>query len=244
MLGAALRQASLPPQWSRSLHLFAHLKIGRFLLAVTLALVLPVGTVGLGMRAWPGIGKGMAAESTPPPPPTYVPTTIPGPPPPPTPIPIATSTPSVTSTASPTASPSPTATAKPAAAFFSLDAARVSRVGNPGNLQGLAEVKRGSKVWLMMYYTVGALPRNLTRTTVYTVRYGKRTVYQVTYKSAEKAADHGRFSRFTVYAVPSTLPYGAYTYRATLSLAGQRRSKSWKFRIGRHARIAVQSGRQ
>ena len=120
---------------------------------------------------------------------------------------------------------------------FTVDAVRVSKVNNPGNLQGLASVKRGTKVWLMLYYTIDSMPRTLTRVTSYMVLNHGKPLFSVTYRDKEKASDVGRFSRYTVYTIPKTLPYGQYTYHATLTLGGQLRSKSWRFLVGKQERI-------
>ncbi len=154
---------------------------------------------------------------------------------------MITATPASTVTAAAgTATPTaiPTATAKPVSAAFSLDAARVSKIGNPGNLQGLASVKRGSKVWLMMYYTIDSLRKQVTRTTMYDVRYHGKTVFQVAYRSKEKKGDSGRFSRYTVYTVPGTLPFGKYYFHATLRLGSHVATRSWGFQVGTRERVA------
>lgn len=125
---------------------------------------------------------------------------------------------------------------------FSLDAVRVSKVNNPGNLEGLAAVKPGSTVWLMMYYTVGMVPSSVKRITTYTVQYKGKTIFQVTYKGSQKTSDVGRFSRYTEYSVPAGLPYGHYVYRAALTLGRHSVKKSWKFQVAKQERVARRSG--
>jgi hypothetical protein len=179
------------------------------------------------------------SSSSPPPPPTFVPTPI-GPPPGP---PSATATPTTrlitpvgTSTASVTPTAAPTSSNK---LSFSLDAARVSKPNNPGNLVGLAAVKRGSKVWLMMYYTVRSLPKTMTRVTKYSIAYRGKTVFQKSFQTKIKRTEIGRFSRFWPYAVPPSWPYGAYIYKARLTIGKISRTKSWKFTLAQHNREAT-----
>src|SRR5579859_1678594 len=77
--------------------------------------------------------RGLAAQLTPPAPPTYVPTPITPPPGPPTPSP----TPGAAATATPAGSTAVT-TPTVSALDFSLDAVRVSKQHDPGDLRGLA----------------------------------------------------------------------------------------------------------
>jgi hypothetical protein len=190
----------------------------------------------------PGLGvqRGFAADATPPTPPTYIPTPIGSPPPPPTFTPTATAvsgsvtvTP-VTTPAPGTATPAPTATAVKKTLSFSLDAARVAHINNPGNFSGLSSVKRGNPVWLMMYFTVHSVPHKETRTTTYAILRGAQTLYKVAYKGTVKTADIGRYSRYQLFTVPGTLPYGKYTFKATLKIGTVSRSKSWGFSVGTH----------
>jgi hypothetical protein len=116
---------------------------------------------------------------------------------------------------------------------FQLQAARVSRPNSPGDLSGLAAVKPGSHVWLMMYYNITALPKSARRITTYEVLRGKQTIFKVVYKGSSKAGEVGRFSRYAVYNVPSSLRFGQYAYRATLTIAGRRQTKTWKFTVGK-----------
>jgi hypothetical protein len=122
---------------------------------------------------------------------------------------------------------------------FSLDAARVSRTGNPGNLEGLAAVKPGSTVWLMMYYTVKRMPKTVTRVTVYEVDSGSHAIYKIAYKHNTKEV--GRFSRYTVYHVPASLAFGPYVFRATLRFGGRSRARAWKFQVAHQEKIAPAS---
>ena len=177
--------------------------------------------------------SGAAAALTPPAPPTFVPTPI-GPPPGP---PTRTVAPVVTPTSG-TGTPGTVAPTH-VGVQFSLDAARVSKVGNPGNLSGLAATKPGNKVWLMMYYTVHVLSQAMERKTVYTISYKGKTIYRVSYRSSMKPGEVGRFSRYTVYAVPATLPYGSYLYTAILSIGHRSQTKRWKFALARRERSAA-----
>jgi hypothetical protein len=203
-------------------------------LAATLFVL--VGVLG------PALGpqSGLAAAATPPLAPTYIPTPIGQPPPPPTFVASpttatggATATPAATS-ATAISTPAPTATAVRNRLSFSLDAARVSRINNPGNFAGLSSVKRGSRVWLMMYFTVHSLPHKETRTTTYALMRGAQTLYKVAYSGTVKTTDIGRFSRYQSFTVPGTLPYGKYTFQATLTIGSVSRSKRWSFSVGTH----------
>lgn len=188
------------------------------------------GTVAFGPLTHSASSAAHAAP--PPPPPTFVPTPIGPPPSPPTPVPTASAP-----TATPAATPQPTAVVYKVI-NFSLDAARVSTLHNPGNLKGLATVKRGSTVELMMYYTLHALPRKAMRITTYEVQYRGRTVYRVSYKGTESGKALGRFSRYALYKVPASLPYGKYIYRATLKLGNRSQTANWSFSVGKVTRPA------
>lgn len=210
------------------------------MLAVSLAVFLPTAMLGAGLLSPAARYRGFADPLTPPPPPTFIPTPVSGPPGPPTPVPSVT--PTVSATAAASSTPTATATARPSAVAFSLDAARVAKVGDRGDLQGLAAIKPGSKVWLMMYYTVSAATPGITRTTTYQIQSHGHTIFQVTYRLKESSPEMGRLSRYTVYAVPRTLPYGAYLYRAILKLGKQTRKRTWKFQVARQQRVAATSG--
>jgi len=191
--------------------------------------LLAIGAVVLILRASPPPN---VAASDPPPPPTFVPTPI-GPPPGP-PVPTSTATPAAT--ASTSATPGATTTATPTALQFSLDAARVAKVHNRGDFRGLLAVRRGSTVWLMMYYTLKSLPKQMTRLTTYTVKYHGKILFQISYKAPIKSADVGRRSRYTVYTIPRTASFGSYVYSAALQIGKRRQTKSWKFAVANHDR--------
>lgn len=189
-----------------------------------------------GLFAHSSVARGLAAAPPPPAPPTFVPTPI-GPPPGP-----PTRTPTPGTAPAPTPPPTAPATVTPttvAGTSFSLDAARVSQVNNPGNLIGLAAVKPGSKVWLMMYYTVRTLQKSVSRVTTYSIKYKGKVVYKVAYNTTMKRTELGRFSRYTAYSVPASLPYGPYVYRARLTIGMKSQSKSWKFSVAKQERIAT-----
>lgn len=197
-----------------------------------------------------------AEAKQPPPPPATIPTPIGPPPPPPTTTPVATATPTSTpvdtataeaatavagATTTATAAPTPTATKGPAAnaLSFTLDAARVAKVNNPGDLSGLAAIKPGSTVWLMMYYSVHHLPKTMQRTTTYEVLYNNKTVFRVVFDTTAKPSDVGRFSRYTSYKAPANLPFGHYTFRASLAFGTKTRHVSWKFSVARQEKVAT-----
>jgi hypothetical protein len=190
-----------------------------------------------------GLPRSYAAGATPPIPPTFVPTPIGSPPAPPTLTPSPAPAISPTPAGSGTASALPTSTTLSDVFEFSMDAARVARPGNPGNFSGLAAVKPSSTVWLMMYYTVSALPRNATRITTYQVTYQGRVVFKVAYKTSIKKSEIGRFSRYQVFTVPRTLPYGKYLFKASLSISDIAKSRGWHFAVGKKEVLAKTSGR-
>jgi hypothetical protein len=95
----------------------------------------------------------------------------------------------------------------------------------------------------MMYYTVRSLPRNATRLTSYQVTYAGKVVFKVAYKTSIKKADVGRFSRYQEFAIPRTLPYGKYVFKASLAIAGTTKSKGWHFAVGKKEVLAKTSGR-
>lgn len=196
--------------------------------------------------ARPGMSTGYAADSTitPPAPPTFIPTPIGSPPPPPTSIASPTPAPAASDTAVPTvtATGGPTATTVAEVYDFSLDAARVARPNTPGNFSGLASVRKGSTVWLMMYYTVRSLPSKATRTTTYEIDRQGKTVYKVAYRATMKKSDLGRFSRYQVFTVGQGLAFGRYSFRASLAIGKVRQSRSWPFLVGRRELAAKNAG--
>ena len=154
-----------------------------------------------------------------------------------TPIPTPTSTPvppTDTPVPSPVTTATPVSTPSPAALRFSLDAARVSNPHNPGNLKGIDHVRRGEKVWLMMYYTVSSVPKAVTRVTAYQIRAGSAVVYHVSYKGTQKVGEVGHFSRYSAYTIPKNIPYGMYSFQAQLKLGSSKtQSLSWSFAVVR-----------
>lgn len=193
---------------------------------VLLLIAVSVGVIGeLLSGSAPGT---LAASSTP----QAMPSPIGNPPGPPTSTPVATPVSTAPAT-TPVATGTPAATAVTHTLSFSLDAVRVSKPGNNGDLSGLAAVRPGTKVWLMMYFTVRSLPRKETRVTTYTIQYNGKTVYTKSFQGQMKRTEIGRFSRYTVYDVPRTFPYGRYVFRATLNIGRASHAKGWKFRVAR-----------
>lgn len=177
--------------------------------------------------------RGFADPATPPAPPTYVPTPIGPPPAPPTLTPVT----GATATAVP-ATPTATATAT-SLVSFSLDAARVGQVHNRGDMSGLADAVPGSHVWLMIYFTVKSLSFKAVRHSTYEVERNGKILFKATYADGMKAHETGRFSRYIDYQIPRTFPYGRYTFKAVMSIGKQTQSKSWKFALAKHARMAA-----
>jgi hypothetical protein len=112
----------------------------------------------------------------------------------------------------------------------------VAKVHNPGDFRGLLAVRPGSTVWLMMYYTLKSLPKQMTRLTTYTIKYRGRIIFQISYKAPIKSTDVGRRSRYTVYRIPRTARFGSYVYSAALQIGKRRQTKSWKFAVAKHNR--------
>jgi hypothetical protein len=95
------------------------------------------------------------------------------------------------------------------------------------------QVTRDQKTSLVMYYTVKSVPKAVKRTTTYQIRDASgRTVFGVTFPPGTE--DHsGQFARYTAYTVPANLPFGVYTYRATLTLGKTVKVKTWQFAVVR-----------
>jgi hypothetical protein len=119
---------------------------------------------------------------------------------------------------------------------------RLSLPNNKGDLSGLAAVKPGTTVWLMMYFTVNHLPAQVRRVTTYQINYAGKTIFKITYKETVKSSYLGRFSRYSVYTVPVSLPYGSYAYRATLTFGKTTQTRAWRFQVAKQNRQAA-SGR-
>lgn len=116
-------------------------------------------------------------------------------------------------------------------ASFLLYAARVSTVNIAGNLSGLTTVHRGMTVWLTMFYTVTSVPASVPRIARYAVLRGGTTVFRATSYGKVDATTTGRLSLHTIYTLPRSLPYGAYTFRATLTLGKKTQTRMWRFAV-------------
>lgn len=188
-------------------------------------------------------GRGYAAPASPPPPPTYLPTPIGGPPLHPTDTPVATGTgtPATPVGATSTATPgkSPTAVA---AVGFSLDAARVAPVNNAGDLSGLAAVRAGSTVWLMMYLTIKTESPAASADSTYEIYKGATSILRASYVWKTKARQTGRFSRYMEYRIPAGLPLGQHlVLKTTLRIGKQSQTRTWTFVVAKQQRIATTS---
>jgi len=95
------------------------------------------------------------------------------------------------------------------------------------------QVTRGQKTSLVMYYTIKTMPKAVKRITTYQIRDASgRTVFGVTFPPGTE--DHnGQFARYTAYTVPTSLPFGVYSYRATLTLAKSTQTRTWLFAVVR-----------
>jgi hypothetical protein len=202
---------------------------------VTALAILLCGAFAAALLAHPAPSRSLAAP-LPPSPPAFVPSPIGPPPAPPT---TPTPTPATTPASTPTATP--TATSGSAKLDFSLDAARLSKAHDPGDLRGLLAVRPGTTTWLMMYFTLRTVPKKMSRLTTYAIEAKGKTVFKLAYKTSVKPGDVGRFSRYAVYKV--NLPYGRYVYRATLTIGRRSQSKTWKFAVAkREQETATSSG--
>lgn len=186
------------------------------------------------------IGEGYAASGSPPPPPTYMPTPI-GPPPA---HPAFTSAATAVITPSATASTSPTSVPTKAAEAvrFSLDAARVAPVQDPGDLSGLVAVRPKSNVWLMMYLTIKSMPRKSSSLSTYVIQRASQVIMRAAFGWSAAADVTGRFSRFMPYTIPSQLSYGdRLTLKTTLKIGVRSQTRSWNFVIARQQKFATTS---
>lgn len=135
-----------------------------------------------------------------------------------------------TSTASATATSTPT---PPPALKFTLDAARLTKPKLENKRQGVDQVTRGQKTSLVMYYTIRSMPKAVKRVTTYQVKDATgRTVFGVTFPPGIEE-HNGQFARYTAFTVPGNLPFGLYTYRATLTLAKRSEARTWLFVVVR-----------
>jgi hypothetical protein len=82
-----------------------------------------------------------------------------------------------------------------------------------------------------MYFTINSVPRTLHSTRTYRVTFGNRTVFSVSFGATVPPNGTGRFVRFTYYVPPRGLPFGVYTFRATLKLDGRSKSRTWRFAL-------------
>lgn len=116
---------------------------------------------------------------------------------------------------------------------YTIDAARVSHVGNLGNMQGLDEVHRGDNVWLMLYYSVQSIPRTESGTSTYEILEGGRIIMSASY-SFNVGPPPRSYSRVDPYTIPANMPYGAYTFRATVKIdSGPSLTADWQFAVVR-----------
>lgn len=152
-----------------------------------------------------------------------------------TPAPTPTITTTPTPTATPTASATPTITPSPTpvALKYAINAARVAHVDNPGNLQGLHAIHRGDTVWLMLYFSVHSIPKKTSGVSTYQIIQGKATKYSASFAFPVEPPPRS-YSRVDPYAVPRDLPFGIYTFRASVKIAkGKTLTASWQFAVVR-----------
>lgn len=165
--------------------------------------------------------------------PTQTNTPVPTPTPTNTPVPTPTPTRTPTPTPTPTRTPTPTPTPVPKLRF-SLDQALVTSASTPSSKVGLDIVFPNQRIALVMYYTIQSVPRTLTRTTIYQIQLGKTTVFRAQFSGTVTPKDVGRFARYDTVSVPARLPFGLYTFRATLTIDGQSQHRLWRFAIVRN----------
>jgi hypothetical protein len=82
-----------------------------------------------------------------------------------------------------------------------------------------------------MSFTITSVPRTVNSTRTYAVTHGSQTVFKVSFGGTVGPGGTGRFVRFTYYVPPRTLPFGVYTFKGTLKLAGKSQSRTWKFAL-------------
>lgn len=95
----------------------------------------------------------------------------------------------------------------------------------------------------MVYYTVRSLTHPTTRVTTYSILRKGGVVYRIVYKAPMSTQELGRFSRYTIYDLPKTMPYGKYTYLASLKIGKKSKTRSWTFAVARRDRIISGSDR-
>lgn len=168
--------------------------------------------------------------------PTEIPTNTPVPTPTDTPVP-PTAAASPAASATPTLTPSPVPpTATPTATttprlIWSLNGARVQKKGSLANMKGVTKVRRGQTVWLFVYYTVSRAPKQMSFYSTYAVQHGSSMVRSKTYKGVQKKNGTGRFARYDDWTVAAKQPLGTYSFKATLTLGGQKKTATWKFKV-------------
>jgi hypothetical protein len=116
-----------------------------------------------------------------------------------------------------------------------VDAARVKAAKPPNSCASAAldVVKPGQTVCLLMYFTIRSVPRTVKSTRTYTITLARRTVFKVSFGGSVAPGGTGRFVRFTYYVPPRSLPFGVYSFHATLRLDGKSQTRTWKFAIVR-----------
>jgi hypothetical protein len=201
-------------------------------------------TVGVFSQATPVPPTGVVVPftatpvSTPTPTNTAVPT--------PTPVQSSTSAASPTPTATPTSTPrpaaTPTQTSTPTATrvlSFTLDGSRVTRAAGSGCAKGdLDGVNAGTRVCMMMTYTVRSMPGDLARLTRYELRFGSHVVFAADYTGTQKASEVGGFVRYIAYTLPAGLSPGVFDFRASLKIDSMTKVRVWRFAVLRSASVA------
>jgi hypothetical protein len=169
--------------------------------------------------------------------PTPTPLQAPGPPPSAT----LTPTPIPTSTPRPTVTPTATSTSAPARSLnFSLDGARVNRAAGNGCAKSDVDgVDAGTRICMMMTYTVRSMPGDLARLTKYELRFGSRTAFAAEYSGTQKVSELGGFVRYIAYTLPSGLNPGVYDFKATLKIDNVTKERDWRFAVLRSAALAA-----
>jgi hypothetical protein len=115
-------------------------------------------------------------------------------------------------------------------------------VNNAGDLAGLAAVRPGSTVWLMMYLTIKSQGPATAADSTYEIDAGARSILRASYVWKTKARQTGRFSRYMEYRIPAGLPIGQHlTLKTTLRIGHQSQTRTWNFVIAKQQRIATTS---
>jgi hypothetical protein len=114
-----------------------------------------------------------------------------------------------------------------------VDAARITLPKHESQRQGIDQVQPGEKVSLVVYYTINSLPKAVKRVTRYQIKDSSgHVIFDVPFPPGTESKS-GEYARYTSYSVPTSLPFGVYSYRATVTLANRSEGRTWVFAVVR-----------